>query len=151
MSCGVGTDHAAQQAAAADAAQRRFSCGIRPSGGVAWLRVGPSAALGRAAEPQAVRQHTLQFAKALRPRIQSGEITCSVCIWQRPQVKVGGRYSLPPGEIEVVSLRGITRDQISTALAKRSGFDSVAELLKVAQHGKGEFVFVVEFVYHGPC
>jgi hypothetical protein len=93
----------------------------------------------------------VQFAKALRPRVQSGEITCSVRIWKRPQVKVGGRYALPPGEIEVVSIRGIRRDQISTALAKRSGFASVAELLKVAQHGTGQFVFVVEFVYHGPA
>ena len=92
----------------------------------------------------------MQFAKALRPRIQSGEITCSVRIWSRPHVKVGGRYSLPPGEIEVVSLRGITRDQISAHLAKRSGFNSVAELLKVAQHGAGQFVFLVEFVYHAP-
>lgn len=92
----------------------------------------------------------MQFAKALRSRIQSGEITCSVRIWKRPHVKVGGRYSLPPGEIEVVSLRGITRDQISTRLAKRSGFNSVDELLEVAQHGTGRFVFLVEFVYHGP-
>jgi len=92
----------------------------------------------------------VQFAKALRPRIQSGEITCSVRIWMRPHVKVGGRYALPPGEIEVVSIRGIARDRISTRLAKRSGFDSVAALLEVAQHGTGRFVFVVEFVYHGP-
>ena len=92
----------------------------------------------------------MQFAKALRPRIQSGEITCSVRIWMRPHVKVGGRYALPPGEIEVVSIRGIARDRISTRLAKRSGFDSVAALLEVAQHGTGRFVFVVEFVYHGP-
>ena len=92
----------------------------------------------------------MQFAKALRPRIQSGEITCSVRIWRTPHVRVGGRYSLPPGEIEVVSFRGIRRDQISTRLAKRSGFNSVAELLKVAQHGTGRFVFLVEFVYHSP-
>jgi hypothetical protein len=95
----------------------------------------------------------MQFAKALRPRIQSGEITCSVRIWQRrqrPHVKLGGRYSLPPGEIEVTSIRGITRGQITTRLAKRSGFDSVDELLEVAQHGPGEFVFLVEFVYHAP-
>jgi hypothetical protein len=92
----------------------------------------------------------VQFAKALRPRVQSGEITCSVRIWHRPHVKVGGRYSLPPGEIEVVSIRGITRKQITQALAKRSGFDSVDELLEVAQHGAGQFVFVVEFVYHAP-
>jgi hypothetical protein len=65
-------------------------------------------------------------------------------------VKVGGRYALPPGEIEVVSIRGITRDQITTRLARRSGFDSVEDLLRVAQHGEGEFVFLVEFVYREP-
>ena len=97
-----------------------------------------------------VRQQILQFAKALRPRIQNGEIRCSVRIWKRPHVKVGGRYSLPPGEIEVVGLRGLRRDQISLQLAKRSGFNSVADLLKIAQHGTGQFVFLVEFVYHGP-
>ena len=92
----------------------------------------------------------MHFAKALRPRVQSGEITCSVRIWKNPRVKVGGRYALPPGEIEVTSIRGITRKQITTRLARRSGFDSVEDLLRVAQHGEGEFVFLVEFVYHEP-
>jgi hypothetical protein len=73
-----------------------------------------------------------------------------VRIWHQPRVKVGGRYALPPGEIEVTSVRGITRKQITTALARRSGFRSVDELLKVAQHGAGEHVFLVEFVYHEP-
>ncbi len=90
----------------------------------------------------------MTFAKALRARVQSGEISCSVRIWKQPRVKVGGRYSLPPGEIEVVSLRGISRDQITTRLARRSGFSSVEALLEIAQHGDGEFIFLVEFVYH---
>ena len=92
----------------------------------------------------------MQFSKKLRPLIQSGQVNCSVRIWKQPRVKVGGRYSLPPGEIEVTSIRGITRDQITTALARRSGFGSVPELLAIAQHGRGEFIFLVEFVYHGP-
>ena len=92
----------------------------------------------------------MQFAKALRPLVQSGEVTCSVRIWKQPRVKVGGRYPLAPGEVEVVSIRGITREQITPSLARRSGFDSVPELLAVAQHGRGEFIFVVEFVYHMP-
>ena len=92
----------------------------------------------------------MQFAKELRARVQSGEITCSVRIWKRPRVKVGGRYALPPGEIEVTDLRGITADEITPALARRSGFASVEELLAVARHGSGEFVFLVEFVYHRP-
>jgi len=90
------------------------------------------------------------FSKKLRPRIQSGEITCSVRIWKHPHVKLGGRYALPPGEIEVTAIRGITRTQITKKLAQRSGFDSVEDLLAVAQHGAGEFVFLVEFVYHEP-
>jgi hypothetical protein len=92
----------------------------------------------------------VQFAKPLRPRVQSGEITTSVRIWKRPHVKVGGRYALPPGEIEVVSIEGIERAQITQSLARRSGFPSVEELLKIAQHGSGEFIFLVEFVYHEP-
>ena len=92
----------------------------------------------------------MQFTKNLRPLVQSGQVTCSVRIWKQPRVKVGGRYSLPPGEIEVVSVRGITREQITTGLARRSGFSSVEELLEVAQHGEGEFVFLVEFIYQEP-
>jgi hypothetical protein len=92
----------------------------------------------------------MQFSKPLRERVQSGEITCSVRIWKQPRVKVGGRYALPPGEIEVTSIRGITPAQITPALARRSGFTSVDDLLKVAQHGTGELIFLVEFVYHDP-
>jgi hypothetical protein len=92
----------------------------------------------------------VQFAKRLRPLVQSGQVTCSVRIWKQPRVRVGGRYALPPGEIEVTSIRGISRSQITPRLARRSGFDSVEDLLQVAQHGEGEFVFVVEFVYHTP-
>jgi hypothetical protein len=90
----------------------------------------------------------VQFAKILRSRIRSGEITCSVRIWRQPRVKVGGVYPLSPGEIEVVSIQVMNRDDITPALARRSGFESVSELMKVAQHGSGENVFLVEFVYH---
>jgi hypothetical protein len=65
-------------------------------------------------------------------------------------VKVGGRYPLESGEIEVTSIRGIARERITAALARRSGFDSVDDLLGVAQHGTGQLVFVVDFVYHPP-
>lgn len=33
-------------------------------------------------------------------------------------------------------------------MARRSGFESIPELLEIAQHGSGEHAFVVEFVYH---
>jgi hypothetical protein len=77
----------------------------------------------------------------------SGEVTCSVRIWQRPHVKVGGRYPLGSGAIEVTSIREISMADITPELARRSGFLGVVDLLKVAKHGPGERVYLVEFVY----
>ncbi len=87
----------------------------------------------------------MQFTRRLREPVMRGEVTCSVRIWQRPHVKVGGRYALGPGAIEVTAIREIGLDDITPALARRSGFAGVVDLLKVAKHGPGERVFLVEF------
>jgi uncharacterized protein YqfB (UPF0267 family) len=87
------------------------------------------------------------FTKRLRAPVMAGEVTCSVRIWKRAHVKAGGRYRLGPGHIEVTSVREITLDDITPALTRRSGFLGVVDLLKVAKHGPGERVFLVEFVY----
>jgi hypothetical protein len=92
----------------------------------------------------------MMFARQLRDRVMLGEITCSVRIWQRPHVKAGGRYRLGPGEIHVTSVREIEWDRITPELARRSGFDSVEDLLAVAKHGSGENVYLVEFEFHEP-
>ena len=78
-----------------------------------------------------------------------GEITCSVRIWQSPRVKVGGRYPLGPGFVEVSSIHEISLGDVTPALARRSGFQGVVDLLKVAKHGSGEKVYLVEFEYVG--
>jgi hypothetical protein len=85
------------------------------------------------------------FAERLRPAVRAGRITCSVRIWQRPRVKVGGRYRFQDGEIVVDALRRIDLSEVTPALAKRSGFAGVVDLLKVAKHGSGENVYLVEF------
>lgn len=90
----------------------------------------------------------MQFAKQLREPVMQGDITCSVRIWQSPHVKVGGRYTLGAGEIEVTSLKQISLSDITPALARRSGFAGVVDLLKTAKHGPGEKVYLVEFIYH---
>jgi hypothetical protein len=87
------------------------------------------------------------FTKRLREPIMRGEITCSVRIWQRPHVKVGGRYAFDPGVIEVTSIREIGFEGITPELARRSGFQGVVDLLKIAKHGPGERVYLVEFEY----
>ena len=92
----------------------------------------------------------MQFARQLRPGIRRGDITCSIRIWQRPQVKVGGRYRMEEGEIEVDSMRRIEIDDITPELARRSGFAGVEELLEVAQHGPGHDVYLITFHYVPP-
>ena len=87
------------------------------------------------------------FAKELRERVRRGAITCSVRIWTRPHVKVGGRYRMDDGAIEVDSIEPITLADITPALARRSGFKDVAELLKTAKHGIGSNVYLIRFHY----
>jgi hypothetical protein len=87
------------------------------------------------------------FQRRFHERIRSGEITCTVRIWQSPRVKVGGRYSLGSGAIVVEGIHETRLDDITAALARRSGFASLADLLKTAKHGSGERVFVIDFHY----
>jgi hypothetical protein len=51
------------------------------------------------------------------------------------------------GEIEVDSIRAITRAEITQDMARRSGFKDVAELLEIAKHGKGENIYLIRFHY----
>jgi hypothetical protein len=91
----------------------------------------------------------MMFTKRLREPVTRGEVSCSVRIWQSPRVKPGGRYHTGFGEIEVTSVREIGLEDITPELARRSGFLGVVDLLKVAQHGAGQRVFLVEFEYLG--
>ena len=89
----------------------------------------------------------MMFTKRLREPVMRGEITCSVRIWQAPHVKVGGRYRLGPGAIEVTAIRRIEISDITPDLARRSGFAGVVDLLKTAKHGLGENVYLIDFEY----
>ena len=89
----------------------------------------------------------MQFTKRLREPIRNGEITTSIRIWKQPRVRVGGRYVLGDGWVVVDRLREIGFEDITPRMARESGFSSVVELLKVAKHGSGETVYLVEFHY----
>ena len=90
------------------------------------------------------------FTKRLREGVRRGEITCSVRIWQRPHVRVGNRYRMEEGEIEIDSITPIGFPDITGQLARESGFLGVVDLLKVAKHGRGENVYLVRFHYVPP-
>jgi hypothetical protein len=90
------------------------------------------------------------FTKRLREGVRRGEITCSVRMWTRPHVKVGGRYQMDEGETVIDSIQPIGLPDITPELARESGFLGVVDLLKVANHGKGSNIYLVRFHYVCP-
>jgi hypothetical protein len=90
------------------------------------------------------------FTKRLREGIRRGRIKCSIRVWMRPHVKVGGRYAMDEGQIEVESITPIEIDDITHDLARESGFSSVKDLLEIAKHGRGDNVYLIRFRYLPP-
>jgi len=91
----------------------------------------------------------MMFAKPLRARVRAGEITRSVRIWQTPRVRIGGRYRVLDGELEVTRLQEVDLSDITEAMARETGFANLAALMETARHGRGERVFIVDFVFRG--
>jgi hypothetical protein len=87
------------------------------------------------------------FSKNLRPRIKSGEITSSIRIWKTARVKVGGRYPLDQGLIVVTAIQELEPKSLSDDLARETGFNDLADLMAIAQHGNGQRIFRVDFEY----
>jgi hypothetical protein len=87
------------------------------------------------------------FTERLREPIMRGEITCSVRVWRRPRVKVGGRYGLGSGAVHITGIHEIETDDLTDELARRSGFKDVDDLMSVARHGSGQNIYLVEFEY----
>jgi hypothetical protein len=92
----------------------------------------------------------MMFAKQLRARVRSGRIRCSVRIWKSPRVKVGGRYPMDDGHIDVDAIEPIRLKDVTYDLARESGFESVADLLRIAKHGSGNKVYLIRFHYLPP-
>lgn len=92
----------------------------------------------------------MMFTKRLRARVRLGIITCSIRIWTRPHVKVGGRYRMDEGHIVVDSIDPITVTDVTQDLARESGFESVDDLLRIARHGNGDKMYLIRFHYLPP-
>ena len=92
----------------------------------------------------------MTFTKRLREGVRRGEITCSVRIWTRPHVRVGSRYRMEEGEIEIDSIEPVGMPDITPQLARESGFLGVLDLLKVAKHGAGQNIYLIRFHYIPP-
>jgi hypothetical protein len=92
----------------------------------------------------------MTFTKKLHEGIRRGRIRCTVRVWTRPHVKVGGRYQMDDGHVVVDTISPIQIADITYDLARESGFESVEELLQIAMHGRGENVFLIRFHYLPP-
>jgi hypothetical protein len=92
----------------------------------------------------------MTFTRHLREGIRRGRIRCSVRIWTRPHVKVGGRYRMDEGQIVIDSIAPIRLRDVTRNLARESGFATVKDLLQIAKHGVGDNVYLIRFHYLAP-
>jgi hypothetical protein len=90
------------------------------------------------------------FSRHLREGIRRGRIRCTVRVWLRPRVKVGGRYRMDDGHVVVDSITPIDIEDVTYDLARSSGFESVDDLMRVARHGRGENLYLIRFHYLAP-
>ncbi|MEJ0066776.1 MAG: ASCH domain-containing protein [Caulobacteraceae bacterium] len=90
----------------------------------------------------------MTFTKRLHAGIITGEITQTLRIWKNPRAKVGRRYPFAAGgEVEVTRIREIELSDVTPDMARRQGFAGLVDLLKIARHGAGQRVFLIDFEY----
>ncbi len=71
----------------------------------------------------------MRFSPELREGVASGDITVSIRLWQRPKVRVGGRYESDGFRIEIDSLEVLPFSAVTADDVSRSG-ESDRELLR---------------------
>ena len=62
----------------------------------------------------------MMFSRDLRERVAGGEVTVSIRLWSRPQVKEGGRYRtagvvIEIDSIEVLPFSAVTEDDVAAS------------------------------------
>jgi hypothetical protein len=91
----------------------------------------------------------VQFSRELRNDVLGGDITVSVRLWTRPQVKQGGRYRVGPGAIEVDGIEQLPFSAINEADVRRAGEPDRETLRRRAAHAgpidEDTVVYRIEF------
>jgi hypothetical protein len=95
----------------------------------------------------------VQFSRELRSDVLAGDITISIRLWQRPQVKRGGRYRVGPGEIEIDAIELLPFAAITAEDVRRSGEPDRETLRRRAAHSgpiqDDTLVYRIEFHPYG--
>jgi hypothetical protein len=76
----------------------------------------------------------VQFSAELRERVLAGEITVSFRLWRRLQVKVGGQYTIGPGQIHIESIALMPFGAITKGDVRRAGEADKESLRRRAAH-----------------
>jgi hypothetical protein len=80
----------------------------------------------------------LLFQKRFHDGLQNGAVTLTFRRWEKPRVKVGGRYRCHPiGVLEVDEISQVSIGQITEQDARSSGFGSRQDLLAYIEGGPG--------------
>lgn len=91
----------------------------------------------------------VQFSRELRSDVLAGDITLSVRLWKRPQVKRGGRYGVGLGEIEIDAIELLPFAAITAEDVLRAGEPDRETLRERAAHAgpiyEGTLVYRIEF------
>jgi hypothetical protein len=103
---------------AASREMRRPACG---GGADRWCCQTEPGAAARRVAGWVVASGGVQFNHELRDDVLAGDISLSVRLWKRPQVKEGGRYRVGLGMIEVDSIELVPFAAITEADVRRAG------------------------------
>ena len=74
------------------------------------------------------------FSRDLREAVARGEITVSIRLWSRPQVRVGGRYATAGVLIEVDSIEVLPFSAVTDDDVRASGESDLESLRQRAAH-----------------
>jgi hypothetical protein len=92
---------------------------------------------------------SVEFSADLRDDVAAGDITVSIRLWERPKVKVGGRYKSGRVQIEVDAIDLVPFSSVTRADIHRSGERDRESLRRRAAHAgpihDDTLVYRVEF------
>ncbi|MEP7191366.1 MAG: ASCH domain-containing protein [Actinomycetota bacterium] len=90
----------------------------------------------------------MMFSRDLRDAVARGEVTVSIRLWNRPQVKVGGRYPTAGVVIEIDSLEVLPFSAVTDDDVRASGENDREALRDRAAHSgpinDGTLVYRIE-------
>jgi hypothetical protein len=97
----------------------------------------------------------VEFSRELRDDVLAGDITLSVRLWKRPQVKEAGRYRVGPAVIEVDAIELVPFAAISEADVRLAGEPDRETLRDRAAHAgpidEDTLVYRIEFHVASPA